>query len=79
MIVRRIYGDFNNADPNGNLRMTLKGTQQDLERMGIALEAGLKLIVTDGELEADAVVKFSERENIWVAEVDWSKIRYLDE
>lgn len=46
-------GHFQNADPDGNVRLDTHGTVQDIERLNMKLEIGLEVTITDGELEAE--------------------------
>jgi hypothetical protein len=46
-----------------------------LERLGIALKNGLRIVVHDEELEADGEVVYSDTERIWVAKIDWNALR----
>jgi hypothetical protein len=69
--MNRIYVDFQNADPLGRVRLNTKGTYRDLERLGVTLSNGMRLLRTDGELEADGKVEYSDDEAIWVARIDW--------
>lgn len=72
----KAYVDFHNADPLGRVRLNCMGTVQSLSERGIVLRAGLQLTLSDlDELEADAVVTFSEDDAQWVARIDWSAIR----
>jgi hypothetical protein len=76
MELPRIFADFNNADTRGCLRLIFKRSTEDIERQKLKLSNGLKVIVyDDDELSADAEVMFSEEERIWVAKIDWSKIK----
>jgi len=75
MSIPSITADFNNADQSGRLRLTCVGTIKDLARLGVRLVAGLHVIVSDDELEADGEVLFSPEEHIWVAKIDWNAIR----
>jgi hypothetical protein len=70
-----IYADFNNADPDGRLRLNCAGTSDDLARKEVHLEEGLPLLLHDEELEADGEAHFSATERIWVASIDWTKVR----
>jgi hypothetical protein len=72
-----IYADFNNADPNGSLRLNCIGTIEDLSRKGVRLSEGLRLTLHDEELEADGEVHFSPEERIWVAIINWQLVRQL--
>jgi hypothetical protein len=72
-----ITADFNNADKQGRLRLSIIGATRDFARLGIRLENGLRIIASDGELEADAEVMYSNDEHIWVAKIDWNAIRRL--
>ena len=75
MAVPTIFADFMNADPQGRLRLTCVGTTEDLARHGVRLVDGLRITITDQELEADGEVVYSTEEHIWVAEIDWNAIR----
>jgi hypothetical protein len=70
-----IYADFNNADPRGCLRLNCVGTIQDLSRQGVRLREGLPLLLHDEELEADGEAHFSSDEGVWVAVIDWQRVR----
>jgi hypothetical protein len=70
-----IYADFNNADPQGCLRLNCIGTIQDLSRQGVRLREGLELTLHDEGLEAEGEAHFSSEEQVWVARIDWRKIR----
>lgn len=71
----KIYCDFQNADKEGNIRLNTQGTIDDLMLLDIALEPNMEILVSDGELEACGLVKFSDEEKLWVAEIDWKMIR----
>jgi hypothetical protein len=83
----RIFADFQNADPQGRLCLNCIGTilqrrgyaNEDLSRYGTKLIDGSKLSVYSEELEADAVVEYSNEEKIWVATIDWDRIREISE
>ena len=76
----RIYGDFQNVDDSRRIRLSVTGSQEDIERLNLTLKDGMEIEVTDTHsLSADGIVRFSDSENIWVAEIDWEKLRYLDE
>ena len=74
----RIYGDFQNADQNGNIRLNTQGTQKDLALLNVVLESNMKVLISDGELEALGIVNFSDKENIWIAEIDWDMVKDVD-
>ncbi|MGB0069333.1 MAG: hypothetical protein WBQ11_15040, partial [Isosphaeraceae bacterium] len=65
----------NNADPRGRLRLNCIGTIQDLARLGVRLQEGLKFSLHDEEMEAEGEVHYSGEERIWVAKIDWESIR----
>ena len=73
-----IFADFQNADEQGRIRLNTRGAQRDIEQLSPALTAGMSLTFSDGELEVDGEAEFSEEEHVWVARIDWSKIRYLE-
>ena len=69
----RIWVDFNNCDPQKRVRLNSTGTMQDLNRQGIILREGLKLVLYCLELEAPGTVAYSSEEGLWVAAVDWKR------
>lgn len=78
MVGPLITADFNNADAQGRLRLSIIGATRDFARLGIRLVDGLRIVVTDrDELEADGELIYSTEEHIWVAIIDWKAIRRL--
>lgn len=73
--VPRLFADFNNADPEGRVRLSCVGTMKDLEALQISLCEGMRIVIDDHDgLFADAIVRWSESEQIWVAQIDWRAI-----
>ena len=70
-----LYADFNNADPEGRVRLNVAGTLRDLARQGVQLREGLPVVVHDEELAADGEAVFSAGEGVWAARIDWSLVR----
>ncbi len=75
----KVFADFQNADDQGRLRLNCIGTIEDLSRQGTQLVPGNKLLIYSEELEADAVIEYSDQERIWVAAIDWEQIREVAE
>ncbi|HKB06206.1 MAG TPA: hypothetical protein VKD90_28685 [Gemmataceae bacterium] len=84
MVKPRVYADFHNADPQGRVRLTCVGTEEDLARQGVRFREGLQLILYSGDLDnagqpgdllADGVATYSKEDECWVATVDWAAIR----
>ena len=71
----KIYADFNNADTMGRLRLICKGTTDDLKEQATELQEGQVFVFSDGELETEGIVTYSQTEKIWVAVTNWSKIK----
>jgi hypothetical protein len=71
----RVFVDFHNSDRNGRVRLNCVGTLQDLNRLGITLREGTKMILCCLELETEGTVTYSTEEGLWVAAVDWNSIR----
>lgn len=69
-----VYVDFHNADSRGRIRLNCVGTARDLSENQIELTEGLKLTLSDGELEAEGEVQFAEGEKLWVAAIDWKAL-----
>lgn len=70
-----VYADFNNADPDGRVRLNGAGSLRDLARLGLNLRDGTPLTIHDEELAADGEAVFSTTEAIWVVVIDWSLVR----
>jgi hypothetical protein len=66
--------DFQTADSDGRVRLNTVGSLTDIERQRMKLQPGLRLLLVDAELSAAGQVAWSEDEQLWVAEVDWSEI-----
>ena len=64
-----IFADFNNFDPDGCIRLNCSGTVRGLEAAGIALRAGLHLLVSDGDLRAEIEVLAPSSEGTWRGKV----------
>ena len=71
----KIYGDFQNSDRAGNIRLNSKGTREDLALLGVDLEPNMEVLISDGELEVYGIVEFSIEEDIWVAKIDWGLVK----
>ncbi len=71
----RVSADFHNADAQGRLRLNCVGTVEDLACQKIVLKEGQSLILYSEDLEVDGIVRYSQKENLWVAVIDWDAIR----
>jgi len=65
----RLRVDFQNADTAGRVRLTTVGTREDVAAQRLSLEEGLVVTLVDDELAAQAVVRWSDHEHVWVAEL----------
>ena len=70
----RVFADFHNADAKGRVRLNCVGTVRDLACQKIFLTEGQSLILYSENLEVDGVVRYSPKENLWVAVIDWDAI-----
>jgi hypothetical protein len=74
----KIFAHFQNADAKGRIRLTARGTIDDLKANNITLREGLRLLLDDGDdLSTIGIVGFSEEENIWVAKIDWDSFCHV--
>ena len=73
----KVFVDFNNADPQGRIRLNTVGTIRDLDRLGLVLKEGTEMLLSCLELEAEGRATYSEDEHIWVASINWDQIREL--
>ncbi|MXV83975.1 tetratricopeptide repeat protein [Candidatus Poribacteria bacterium] len=74
----RVFADFHNTDAKGRARLNCAGTIANLERQGIALQAGQSLSIYSEELEVEGVVQYSEEEKLWTAVIDWNAIQEVE-
>jgi hypothetical protein len=79
MITPKIFADFHNADAEGRLRLNCIGTIEDLANQSIELQDGQLLTLYSEDLEVDGVVQFSEEEKLWVAVINWERIRQVED
>ena len=79
----RVYADFQKLDDDNRLILTCRGTLQDLQRLGIQLSEGIRLVFyTDDsddegrtdELRAEGVVQYDHSARRWVAAIDWDRL-----
>lgn len=73
-IQSRIYVDFHNADRLARIRLNLASTEFDLEEQGIELKEGSPISMYQEQIQVDGIIRYSDEENIWVAEIDWWNI-----
>lgn len=71
-----IYADFNNRNGDA-LSLSCNGTKADLERLGIRLQEGLPLRVSDGDLAAQGKVRWAAARQEWVIDIDWDTMEDL--
>lgn len=69
-----IHVDFQNADTEGYVRLNTSGAVNDIARFGVRLSEGLRLRISDGEIETSGVVQVPGPEGVWRLEVDWKDI-----
>lgn len=65
-----VHVDFQNADEHGRVRLNTVGTVDSLARGNVQLLTGLRVTLTDGEVETTGVVMLSAAEGIFVAAPD---------
>ncbi|MDJ0660658.1 MAG: hypothetical protein QNJ42_14400 [Crocosphaera sp.] len=75
----RVFADFHNADSQGRLRLNCTGTLEDLSFQKIYLKKGQELTLYSEDLEVDGVVDYSSEENLWVAIINWDRIREIED
>jgi urease accessory protein UreE len=75
----RLLADWQNADPQGCVRLNTSGALRQIERLGSSMQPGLSVVLDDGgEFEADGVVAWSADEAIWVAAINGLRDRADD-
>ena len=74
----RVYVDFHNTDTHSRVRLTTRETLDDIRKQWIFLKNGMTLQLHDEEVETTGVVRYSEEEKIWVAEIDWDNLKLIE-
>jgi hypothetical protein len=75
----RIFADFHTADSDGRLRLNCIGTIEDLARQHIELQVGGVVTLYSEDLEVEGAIQYSELERVWVAQIDWTEIRQIQD
>jgi hypothetical protein len=80
--------DFMRTDWERRVRLDLPGTCRALQRWGIELVDGLRLVLYDEDADADGriddlvavgTVRYDRDEDRWVAEIDWEKLIHVSD
>ena len=75
--IPKLFADFNNADQLGRVRLNTNGTFEDIKNLNIELKEGMQIFLDDDDcLTTIGQVKYSDEENIWVAEINWNDIKH---
>ena len=68
----KIFADFNNGDTSGRVRLNTNGSLSDIHKLGDKFKENIIVLLDDGDsLQVFGRVKYSDEEQIWVAEIDW--------
>jgi len=71
----RIFADFQNSTPAGNVRLNCVGTLADIRRLGVQFYDGQRVLLDDADSHvADGVIRWEDGEG-WVAVIDWERLR----
>lgn len=74
--MEKIIVDFHNTDIKGRVRLNLDCTKEYFKNNSTVLIEGKEIILDDDdELFTIGIIKYSDDEDIWVAEVDWDNIK----
>jgi hypothetical protein len=85
LLMPKIYADFHKTDKDGRLILICIGTRRDLQRQGIELSEGMKLIFycddaddrgRPDDLIVQGRVEYDAQAGHWVGVIDWNEIRH---
>lgn len=88
MTIPRVWVDFMKTDSEHRLLLTTRGTIEDLKKLGIEPQEGLRLQVYSDDagdqgnrddLLADGIVHRDEEHDRWVLEIDWDAIKHTSD
>jgi hypothetical protein len=78
-----IWVDFMRTDWERRVRLDLPGTRADLQRWGVELANGLRLVLYTEDADAEGrvddlvtvgTVRYDSEEGRWAAEIDWNTL-----
>ena len=73
--IPKLFADFNNADQHGRVRLKTNGTFADIKKWNLKLKKGMQVLLDDNDsLTTVGQLKYSDEENIWVAEINWDTL-----
>ena len=73
--IPKLFADFNNADQHGRVRLNTNGTFADIKKWNLKLKKGMQVLLDDNDsLTTVGQLKYSDEENIWVAEINWDTL-----
>lgn len=55
--MKRLYADFNASTPDGRIVLDTAGSRESMSALGEALRSGERVLLSDGEMEVEAVVE----------------------
>ena len=74
--IPKLFADFNNADRQGRARLNTNGTFADIKKSNLELKEGMQVLLQDDDsLKTVGQLKYSDEENIWVAEINWNTLK----
>jgi hypothetical protein len=83
-----VWVDFMRVDWERRVKLDLPGTRRDLERWGIELADGLRLVLYTEDADAEGrvddlvtvgTVRYDSDEDQWTAEIDWVALVHVSE
>ena len=74
--IPKLFADFNNADRQGRVRLNTNGIFADIKKLNLELKEGMQVLLHDDDsLKTVGQLKYSDEENIWVAEINWDTLK----
>lgn len=68
----RIWADFNNQ-----VTLNCAGSKESLESLGPSVRPGMRVLLSDDQVEVEGVLEIDPGCGIWVAVPDWPTTRHL--
>lgn len=73
----RLYADFNARTEDDKVVLNTVGSLADVAKHKKELNEGMRVILTDGEIELEASLERDGEHGIWLGIPDWSTARDL--
>lgn len=77
MMKIRLYADFNARTGDDKVVLNTVGSLADIDKHEADLTEGMKVILSDTEIEVEAQLERDRESGVWLGAPDWPTLRHL--